>query len=64
MKDKILDLIENLEIRQQVAIKDGNNDLVIAYNRVIGELYEILKPSNSNPATITVNGVTVEVYVK
>ena len=61
MRDKVMDLIESCETRLQIAYKDGNTDLIVAYNRIIGDLYDLLRPDDSI-ARITIDGIVVEVH--
>ena len=62
MRERILSLIENCEDRLERA-GDNPASLQMALRRTIGDLYELLRPGDST-ATITLNGVTVEVRME
>lgn len=60
MRDKIMELIGYYQIKES---KESNDAKAEVYRSVVNDLYTLLAPSETG-ATITLNGVTVEVYAK
>ena len=59
MRNRILTIIDRYEYKLQMAQTETEKT---AYRLILGDLYDLLTPDD-NTATITLNGVTVEVRV-
>ena len=59
MRDKILDLIEYCQYKEQ---ETGSEEVAKTYRNIIVELYNVLKPSQKE-ICFTMNGVTITAEV-